>query len=88
MRIHTKHLIATALEVEVSEMVNELKRAGRGGVRKVYMPERSVTTVVGDVEVEMPRIRARNGSRSSSPPNSSGVRPEARTYFAANKEVR
>ncbi len=61
LRVHARHLIATALEVEVTEMVNELKSAGRDVVRNGYLPERSVTTVVGDIEVEVPRIRARDG---------------------------
>ena len=59
-----RHLIATALEVEVTEMVNELKSAGRDVVRNGYLPERSVTTAIGDVEVEVPRIRSRDGNGS------------------------
>ena len=59
-----RHLIATALEVEVTEMVNELKSAGRDVVRNGYLPERSITTAIGDVEVEVPRIRSRDGNGS------------------------
>jgi hypothetical protein len=43
-----RHLIATALEVEVTEMVNELKSAGRDVVRNGYLPERFITTAIGD----------------------------------------
>ncbi|MCL5973819.1 hypothetical protein AB6A68_12935, partial [Ferrimicrobium acidiphilum] len=39
LRVHARHLIATALEVEVTEMVNELKSAGRDVVRNGYLPE-------------------------------------------------
>ena len=69
LRVHARHLIATALEVEVTEMVNELKSAGRDVVRNGYLPERSITTAIGDVEVEVPRIRSRdgNGSETSKP---------------------
>ena len=62
LRVHARHLIATALEVEVTEMVNELKSAGRDVVRNGYLPERSITTAIGDVEVQVPRIRARDGN--------------------------
>jgi transposase-like protein len=62
LRVHARHLIAnTALEVDVTEMVNELKSAGRDVVRNGYLPERSITTAVGDLEVEVPRIRSRDG---------------------------
>ena len=64
LRVHARHLIATALEVEVTEMVNELKSAGRDVVRNGYLPERSITTAIGDVEVEVPRIRSRDGNGS------------------------
>ena len=48
LRVHARHLIATALEVEVTEMVNELKSAGRDVARNGYLPERSITTAIGD----------------------------------------
>jgi len=33
-------------------------------VRNGYLPERSVTTAVGDIEVEVPRIRSSDGNGS------------------------
>lgn len=60
LRVHARHLIATALELEVTQVHEELKSAGRDVVRNGYLPERSVTTAVGDVEVEIPRIRFRD----------------------------
>jgi hypothetical protein len=44
LRRHAKYLIATALGLEA----NELKYAGRDVVRNGYLPERSVTTAIGD----------------------------------------
>jgi len=64
LRHNVKYLIATALEVEVNEVVNGLKSAGRDVARSGHLPERSVTTAVGDVEVEVPRIRSRDGNGS------------------------
>lgn len=61
LRSHARNLIATALEVEVTGVIEELKSTGRDVVRNGYLPERSVVTAVGDVEVEVPRIRARDG---------------------------
>ena len=60
--VHARHLIAAALEVEVTEVMNKLKSVGRDVVRNGYLPERSVTTAIGDVEVQVPRIRARDGA--------------------------
>jgi phospholipase/lecithinase/hemolysin len=48
LRVHARHLIATALELKVNEVVNELKNAGRDVVRNGYLPELSVTTAIGD----------------------------------------
>ena len=62
LRVHARHLIAAALEAEVTEVMNKLKSTGRDVVRNGYLPERSVTTAIGDVEVQVPRIRARDGA--------------------------
>ena len=51
LRVHARHLIAAALEAEVTEVMNKLKSTGRDVVRNGYLPERSVTTAIGDVEV-------------------------------------
>ncbi len=61
LRRHAKDLIAAALECEVTETLNALKGEGRDVVRNGYLPERSLTTAIGDVKVEVPRIRARDG---------------------------
>ena len=59
-----RHLIATALELEVTQVLADLKSTGRDVVLNDYLPERSVTTVIADVEVEVPRIRSRDGNGS------------------------
>ena len=61
LRSHARHLLARALEVEVTEMMDNLKSTGRDVVRNGYLPERSITTAIGDVSVEVPRIRSRDG---------------------------
>jgi len=48
----------------VTQVIEELKSAGRDVVRNGYLPERSVTTAVGDIEVEVPRIRSSDGNGS------------------------
>ena len=57
-----RHLIAPALELEVTQVLADLKSTGRDVVRNGYLPERSITTAIGDVEVQVPRIRARDGN--------------------------
>ena len=61
LRRHARELIATALEAEVKLVMNQLRHDGRDVVRNGYLPERDLTTAVGDVTVEVPRIRARDG---------------------------
>jgi transposase-like protein len=61
LRGHAKELIAVALEAEVQLVLRQLRGDGRDVVRNGYLPERLVTTAVGDVEVEVPRIRSRDG---------------------------
>ena len=58
---HARELIAAALETEVRLVLEQLRSDGRDVVRNGYLPARQVTTAVGDVEVEVPRIRARDG---------------------------
>ena len=57
-----RHLIAPALELEVTQVLADLKSTGRDVVRNGYLPEHSVTTAIADVEV--PRIRSRDGDGS------------------------
>ena len=62
LRAHAKTLIAAALEAEVASVVAQLKASGANVVRNGYLPERKVTTAIGDVEVKVPRIRAKDGA--------------------------
>nr|WP_276940298.1 transposase [Ferrimicrobium acidiphilum] len=57
-----RHLIAPALELEVTQVLADLKSTGRDVVLNGYLPEHSVTTAIADVEV--PRIRSRDGNGS------------------------
>jgi transposase-like protein len=61
LRGHARELIAVALEAEVQSVLSQLRRDGRDVVRNGYLPGRLVTTAVGDVAVEVPRIRSRDG---------------------------
>jgi transposase-like protein len=61
LRGHARELIAVALETEVQSVLRQLRREGRAVVRNGYLPERCVTTSVGDVAVTVPRIRSRDG---------------------------
>jgi transposase-like protein len=61
LRGHARELIAAALEAEVQLVLSHLHDDGRDVVRNGYLPGRHVTTAVGDVAVEVPRIRSRDG---------------------------
>ena len=61
LRGHARELIAVALEAEVQLVLGQLRSDGRDVVRNGYLPGRHVTTAVGDVAVEVPRIRSRDG---------------------------
>jgi transposase-like protein len=61
LRGHARQLIAAALEAEVQVVLDQLRVDGRDVVRNGYLPGRHVTTAVGDVEVDVPRIRSRDG---------------------------
>jgi putative transposase len=61
LRGHARELIAAALEVEVQSVLSQLRHDGRDVVCNGYIPERLLTTAVGDVAVDVPRIRARDG---------------------------
>jgi putative transposase len=58
---HARELIAAALEAEVKEVMKQLRAGGAEVVRNGYLPERDITTAIGDVSVEVPRIRIREG---------------------------
>jgi putative transposase len=61
LRSHARELIAVALDAEVQSVLQQLRSDGRDVVRNGYLPGRLVTTAVGDVTVEVPRIRSRDG---------------------------
>lgn len=58
---HARELIGTALEVEVQAVMDQLRGAGRDVVRNGYPPKHLVTTALGDVAVQVPRIRSQDG---------------------------
>jgi putative transposase len=61
LRDHARELIAAALEAEVAEVMKQLRASGADVVRNGYLPKRAITTAIGDVSVEVPRIRIREG---------------------------
>jgi putative transposase len=61
LRAHARTLIQNALEVEVECVLADLRDAGSHVVRNGHLPERQVTTAIGDVAVSVPRIRSRDG---------------------------
>jgi len=60
LRHHARELIAAALEAQVQAVMKQLRADGVDVVRNGYLPERAITTAVGDVSVEVPRIRSRD----------------------------
>lgn len=70
LRKGAKKLLAEALEAEVEEFLDKFKdlrdaKGRRQIVRSGYLPERSVQTGIGDVEVKAPRVAdRRNGVKS------------------------
>ncbi len=63
LRTHARALIQCALEVEVECVLAELREGGAHVVRNGHLPERALTTAVGDVSVSVPRIRSRDGGK-------------------------
>ena len=61
LRSHAKRILAEALEIEVSNTLEELKNTGREVIRNGYIPQRSITTSIGNIEVQVPRIRSKEG---------------------------
>jgi putative transposase len=53
------------LEAEVQEVMKQLRASGADVVRNGSLPERAITTAIGDVNAEVPRIRSRNGKPAS-----------------------
>ena len=49
LRGHARELIALAVETEVQSVMRQLRAQGVDVVRNGYLPERTITTAVGDV---------------------------------------
>ncbi|MEL6606414.1 MAG: IS256 family transposase [Cyanobacteria bacterium J06614_10] len=67
IRSGAQQIIAQAVEAELSELLNTYKdlrdSSGRQAVvRNGYLPARTITTGVGEVEVQVPKVRDRSGS--------------------------
>jgi hypothetical protein len=61
LRVHARNLIVTVLELEVTQVLRELKSAGSVVVRTDCLTYRSVATAIGNVTVGSPLILARDG---------------------------
>lgn len=66
VRQGARQIIAQAVEAELSEFLSEYAElkdsAGRQGVvRNGYLPKRTITTGVGEVEIQVPKVRDRTG---------------------------
>lgn len=66
LRTHARGLIATALEIEVTSVICELKASGNDIIRNGYLPERNITTVIGDVSVKVPLVRSKDSEAVNS----------------------
>lgn len=67
VRQGARQIIAQAVEAELGDFLNQYEEvtnnAGhRGVVRNGYLPERTITTGVGEVSVQVPKVRDRTGS--------------------------
>ncbi len=66
LRKGARDLIAKAVEAELSTFLEQyadktLEDGRRVVVRNGYLPERTVQTGIGDVEIKVPRVRDRSG---------------------------
>ncbi len=67
LRKGARDLIAKAVEAELSTFLEQyadktLEDGRRAVVRNGYLPERTVQTGIGDIEVKIPRTRDRSGA--------------------------
>jgi putative transposase len=67
VRQGARHIIAEAVESELQEFVSQYQNLkdtqGRQAVvRNGYLPERTVSTGIGEVEIQVPKVRDRTGS--------------------------
>lgn len=66
LRNGARQLLAAAVEAEVDEFLSQYNQEGSKAryVRNGYLPERVIQTGIGDVRVQVPRIRDRNKDAS------------------------
>ncbi len=61
-----QQLLAQAIEVEVAELLEQYSSLTASGqqavVRNGYLPERTIQTGLGDIEVKVPKVRDRSGT--------------------------
>jgi transposase-like protein len=67
LRAGARELIAQAVEAELQGLLNQhaeyrLQDGRQAVVRNGYLPERTVQTGIGDVEIKVPKVRDRSGS--------------------------
>ena len=66
VRTGAREIIAKAVEAELAEFLGEYghlrdEQGRQGVVRNGYLPQRTITTGVGEVEVQVPKVRDRTG---------------------------
>lgn len=66
VRQGARQIIAQAVEAELKEVLTQYQclKDGQGRqaiVRNGYLPERTITTGVGEVEIQVPKVRDRGG---------------------------
>src|SRR3989338_9698102 len=61
LRAGARQLLAAAVEAEVSEFIERHNNADEKGrfVRNGYLPEREIQTGIGNIAVQVPRVRDR-----------------------------
>ena len=67
LRNAARQLIAQAVEVELQQLLQaheelRLPDGRKAVVRNGYLPERSIQTGIGDVDIKVPKVRDRSGS--------------------------
>lgn len=67
LRVGARRLIEQAVEAELLTLLeeqsnNRLTDGRRAVVRNGYLPERTIQTGIGDVQIKVPKVRDRNGS--------------------------
>jgi putative transposase len=67
VRNGARQIIAQAVEAELQEFLGQYpdlkdRQGRRAVVRNGYLPERTIVTGVGEVEVQVPKVRDRSGS--------------------------